>query len=458
MAAAMDHDLVIRGGQLISSSDMLIADIGIDGERITVIGHGLSGRREINARGLYVIPGAIDAHVHLTDPDYAPLYTPNADSFAVGTRAGAFGGVTSLVDFAAPKAGLDLVEALKRRRGQADGQVVIDYALNLTLRDTNPDRLHELPAIFERGVTSIKMFMAYEGYQLNDVTIFRAMEIVAAREGLAVLHAENFEIISELRRSVAKGEPAAKWHLSTCPSAIEGEAVHRVTAFAKQTGARLLLYHQSCEEGVREIRLAKARGQAVYGEVCVAYLVYTSEDYQRTLERGYSILVSPPIREAHHQAALWEALADGTLDIVSSDHGPQPRQPGQPAKGASGIEARLALVHHFGVRSGRLSLNRWVAVCCTNTAKIFGLPRKGQLVPGYDADIVLFDPAKTATLTPETLHSAIDYCSYDDLTLTGYPVVTISRGEVIVEEGRFVGQAGRGRFIERGSPSTTGHR
>jgi dihydropyrimidinase len=452
----MNYDLVIRDGRLVTPHETFAADIGINGERIATIGHGLSGQREINARGLYVIPGAIDGHVHLTDPDYAPLYPPNADSFAVGSRAGAFGGVTSLVDFAAPKAGLDLVEALKRRRGQADGQVVTDYALNLTLRDTNPERLQELPAIFERGVTSIKMFMAFEGYQLNDVTIFRAMEIVAARKGLAVLHAENFEVIKELRRVTAEGETDPAWHLATCPSVTEGEAVHRVIAFAKHTGARLLLYHQSCEEGVREIRSAKARGQTVYGEVCVAYLVYTSDDYARTAERGYTILVSPPIREAHHQAALWQALADGTLDIVSADHGPRPRQPGEPGRGVSSIEARLALVHHFGVRTGRLSVNRWVEVCCTNPANIFGLPRKGQLLPGYDADLVLFDPAKTMTFTPETLHSAIDYCSYDGLTVTGYPVVTISRGEVIVEEGRFVGQPGRGRFIERGSEAAKG--
>ena len=454
----MDYDLVIRDGQLITPHDTSTADIGIAGERIAAIGHGLSGQREIDARGLYVIPGAIDGHVHLTDPDYAPLYPPNADSFAVGSRAGAFGGVTSFVDFAAPKAGLNLVEALERRRKQADGQVVTDYALNLTLRDTNPERLDELPAIFERGVTSIKMFMAYEGYALNDVTIFRAMEIVAARSGLAVLHAENFDIIKELRRRTPEDKADPAWHVATCPAVTEGEAVHRVIAFAKHTGARLLLYHQSSEDGVREIRLAKARGQPVHGEVCVAYLVYTSADYARTPERGHTILVGPPIREAHHQAALWQALAEGTLDIVSSDHGPQPRQPGQPGKGVSSIETRLALVHHFGVRTGRLSLNRWVEVCCTNPAKIFGLPRKGQLLPGYDADLVLFDPDKTVTFTPQTLHSAIDWCSYDGLSVTGYPVVTLSRGEVIVEEGRFVGLPGRGRFLDRGRESTPGHR
>src|SRR5262245_53981835 len=396
----MNYELIIRGGQLITPHDTFVADIGITGERITAVGHGLHGQREIDARGLYVIPGAIDGHVHLTDPDYAPLYTPNADSFAVGSLAGACGGVTSFVDFAAPKAGLDLIKALERRRSQADGQVVTDYALNLTLRDTNPERLTELSDIFERGVTSIKMFMAYEAYQLNDATIFRAMEIVAAQHGLAVLHAENFEIISELRRAAPKGEAGPEWHLATSPSATEGEAVHRVIAFAKLTGARLLLYHQSCDEGLREIRAAKARGQAVYGEVCVAYLVYTSDDYARTLERGYTIQVSPPIREARHQVALWQALADGTLDIVSSDHGPHPRQPGEPARGVSSIEARLALVHHYGVRTGRLSPNRWVAVCCANPAAIFRLPRKGQLRPGYDADVGLFDHDRPVTSTP----------------------------------------------------------
>jgi len=447
----MPYDLVIKNGLLITAAASLTADLAIHGERIAAIGADLSGAREINARGLYVIPGAIDGHVHLTDPAYAPLYTPTADSFAVGSRAGAFGGVTSFVDFAAPKAGLNLVEALERRQEQADGQVVIDYALNLALRDTDPERLNELPAIFEHGVTSIKMFMAYEGYQLDDVTIFRAMERVAARQGLAVLHAENFEIIRELRRRLtAEGKTGPEWHLAGYPSTTEGEAVHRVIAFAQQTGARLLLYHQTCEEGVREIRLAKARGQEVYGEVCAAYLVYTSDDYPRALERGYSIQVSPPIREAHHQAALWQALADGTLDIVSTDHGPRPRQPGQPGSGVSSLEARLALVHHFGVRAGRLSPSRWVEVCCTNPARIFDLPRKGQLLPGYDADIVLFDPNKSVTFSPQTLHSAIDYCSYDGITVTGYPVITLSRGEVIVEDGKFVGQPGRGRFIERG--------
>jgi dihydropyrimidinase len=448
----MTYDLVIKNGQLITAHESFVADVGVNGEGIAAIGQALAGTREIDAHGLYVLPGAIDGHVHLTDPRYAPLYTPSADSFAVGSRAAAFGGVTSLVDFAAPQAGVNLVEELERRQEEADGQVVIDYTLNLTLRDRDPERIKELPGIFARGITSIKLFMAYEGYQLDDVTMLRAMEVVAAHKGLAVVHAENFDIIQELRRRLAaEGKTGPNWHLAACPSTTEGEAVHRAIAFAQLAGARLLLYHQTCEEAVREIRLAKARGQKVFGEACVAQLVYTSDDYPRSLERGHSIVTSPPIREARHQAALWQGLADGTLDIVSTDHGPRPRQPDQPGQGLSGIEARFALVHHFGVRAGRIGLNRWVEVCCTSPAEIFGLPRKGHLTPGCDADIVLFDPKKEFTFSPQTLHSAIDYCSYDGITVTGYPVMTISRGEVIVEAGKFVGRPGRGRFIERGS-------
>lgn len=446
----MAYDLVVKNGTVVTAQAAFPADIGIQGERIAAVGEGLSGRREIDARGCYVLPGAIDGHVHFTDPDYAPLYVPTADSFAVGTRAAAFGGVTSVVDFAAPAAGRGLLESLERRWEQADGQAAIDYALNLTLRDRDPARAAELPAILERGVTSVKLFMAYAGYHLDDVTILRAMEAAAARNGLAVVHAENFEVIVELeRRLTAAGRTDLHAHLAARPAVMEAEAVHRAIALARQAGVRLLLYHQTCEEGVREIRLAKARGQAVFGEVCVAQLVYTSADYDATLARGHALHTSPPIREAHHQAALWQGLADGALDIVSTDHGPRPRPAGQPGHGLSGVEARLALVHHYGVNAGRLSLQRWVEVCCTNPARVFGLPRKGALLPGYDADVVVFDPRRSFTFSAGALHSAIDYCSYDGLTVQGYPVTTISRGVVLVEAGEFVGPPGHGRFIAR---------
>lgn len=446
----MTYDLVIKNGTVVTAHATFPADVAVAGERIAALGQALSGRRELDARGQYVLPGAVDGHVHFHDPTYAPHYPPTADTFAGGSRAAALGGVTSFVDFAAPAAGLSLVEQLERRQEAADGQVVIDYALNLTLRDRAPERGLELDAIFARGVNSIKLFMAYEGYQLDDVTLFRAMRVAARHAGLAVVHAENFDLIRELRRELAAaGQDAAEGMLAACPAVMEAEAVHRAIALAQLAGARLLLYHQTCEEGVREIRLAKARGQAVFGEACIQHLVYTNADDERMRARGVSILTGPPIREAHHQAALWAGLADGTLDIISTDHGPKPRQPGQVGQGSTGVEARLALAHHFGVNAGRLSLNRWVAVCCTNPAAIFGLPRKGRIEPGWDADLVVFDPRRTVTLSAQTLHSEVDFCSYDGLTVTGYPTATLSRGEVVAQAGQFVGEPGRGRFLAR---------
>ncbi|MGH2521444.1 MAG: dihydropyrimidinase [Anaerolineales bacterium] len=448
----MAYDLVIKNGTLITAHETSTADVGIVGERIAAIGAGLSGEREIDARGLYVLPGAIDGHVHLTDPTYPPYSIPTADSFATASVAGAFGGVTTLIDFAQPVPGQSLLESLDRRQEDADGQTVIDYALHLNLRDPDPTRLAEVPAVFARGVPSFKFFMAYEGYRLHDVPLFRAMEAVAAHNGLAIVHAENFDIITELRqRFAAEGKTGPCWHVAACPSVAEGEAVHRALALAKLAGARVLIYHQSCAEGVRELRLAKARGQAAFGEVCVQYLVLTDEVYARDDLDAQALMVSPPLRDATHQAALWDGLAGGALDIASTDHNPRQRQmkPLYHPPGTASIEARLALMHTFGVRKGRISLNRWVDACCTRPAQIFGLARKGQLTPNYDADIVLFDPTKQITFSPQTLHSPIDFSTYDGIAVTGFPVVTISRGEVIVENGKFVGRPGRGQFIER---------
>ncbi|MBI3362093.1 MAG: dihydropyrimidinase [Chloroflexi bacterium] len=449
----MPYDLVIKNGLLITASESFIADVAISGERIAAIGTDLSGGREIDARGLYVLPGAIDGHVHLTDPTYPPYSIPTADSFGSGTVAAAFGGVTTVIDFAQPAPGQSLIEGLDRRQEDADGHAVVDYALHLTLRDRDPARLAEVPAVFQRGVPSFKFFMAYEGYRLDDVAMFRAMEAVAAHDGLAIVHAENFDIITELRRRLrAERKFGPRWHVAACPSVAEGEAVHRALALAHLAGARVLIYHQSCIEGLREIRLAKARGQAAFGEVCVQYLVLTDEVCVRDDLAAQALAISPPLRDKAHQAALWQGLADGTLDIVSTDHNPRHRQdqPLHHPPGTSSIETRLALMHTFGVKAGRLSLNRWVEVCCSRPARVFGLTGKGRLAPNYDADIVLFDPTVEVALTTGTLHSSIGFCTYEGMRTIGFPVMTISRGEAIVENGNFVGKPGRGRFVERG--------
>ncbi len=447
----MSYDLVVKGGLVVTAEQAIVADVAVNGERIAAVGSGLRGQVELDARGLYVIPGAIDGHVHLNDPTFPPYAVFTADSFATGTRAAAFGGVTTVVDFAQPAVGQPLVEGLEQRLADAAGQAVIDYGLHLNLRDPDPARLDEVRAVFERGVPSFKLYMAYEGYRLPDAAIFRAMEAVAANGGLAVLHAENDDVIVELgRKLAAEGKSGPAWLAASCPPEAEAEAVHRAIVLAGLAGARLLVFHLSCADATHEIAQAKRSGREVAGEVTAHGLVLEQSALRSGDLRAQSLAVRPPLRDAAERDALWAALGAGTVDIVSSDHCPRlPLETSHPA-GVSGIEARLALVHTFGVGSGRIDLCRWVEACCTRPAELFGLSRKGRLRPGCDADIVLFEPQRQVTLSADTLHSALPFSSYEGVVLRGFPVTTVSRGEVIVANGAFVGAAGRGRFVERG--------
>ena len=447
----MSYDLVVKGGLVVTSTETLRADVATAGERIAAIGSDLEGARSLDASGLLVIPGAVDGHVHLTDLTFPPYATVTADSFATGTRAAAFGGTTTIVDFAQPAVGESLIDGLEARRDDADGEAVIDYSLHLNLRDSDPARLTEFPGVFARGVPSFKLYMAYEGYRLPDAAIFRAMGAVAAGGGLAILHAENDDVIGELtHRLEAQGKRGPAWLAAACPPDGEAEAVHRAVALAGIAGARLLVFHLSCAESAREVAWAKRRGRAVAGEVTSHGLVLEHADLLGDGLRAQSLAVRPPIRDAAARSALWGALAGRTIDIVSSDHCPRLPLERSHSAGVSGIEARLSLVHSFGVGAGLIDRCRWVEVCCTRPAELFGLHGKGRLAPGFDADIVLFDPDKEVVLSPSTLHSPLPFSSYDGVTVKGFPVTTISRGEVIVEDGAFVGAPGRGRFVERG--------
>jgi dihydropyrimidinase len=446
------YDLVVKNGLLVTAEDSFAGDLAVAGERIAAIGDRLEAEREIDATGLYVLPGAVDGHVHFDDPTFPPFAPPTADTFATGSVAAAFGGVTTVVDFAQPAVGQPLLEELERRRSDADGETVVDYALHLNLRDPDPARLDEIPDVFARGVPSFKLYMAYEGYRLPDVAIFRAMEAVAAMQGLAILHAENEDVIRELaERLAAAGKTGPRWLRDMCPAVAEGEAVNRAIALAELAGAELLVFHISCTEGVREVAAAKARGLPVEGESTSQHLTLTDDLLQTNDLHAQSLAVRPPIRDDRHRRALWDAVVDGTVGVVSTDHCPRQPTADAHAPGASGIEVRLAVVHELGVRSGLITCERWVELCCTRPAEIFRLPRKGRLRPGYDADLVLFDPARRVDLSPETLHSPLSFSTYEGVSVTGFPVVTISRGEVIVENGAFVGKPGRGRFLERGA-------
>lgn len=447
----MHYDLVIKGGLVVTAEGTSVADVAVTGERIAAVGTDLSGAQEIDARGLYVIPGAIDGHVHLNDPTFPPYATFTADTFATGTRAAAFGGVTTIVDFAQPAVGEPLLDELDRRLSDADGDAVVDYALHLNLRDPDPARLAELPGVFARGVPSFKLYMAYPGYRIPDAAIFRAMLEIAANNGLAILHAENDDVIEELtRRLEAEGKTGPQWLAAACPPEAEADAVHRAVALARIAGSRLLVFHLSCSVAAHEVALGKARGQAVAGEVTAHGLTIEQTQLLTGDLRAQSLAVRPPLRDAHERDALWQALVQRTIDIVSSDHCPRaPDGDTQPA-GVAGIETRLALVHAFGVGGGLIDLPRWVEVCCTRPAEVFGFDRKGRLSPGCDADIVLFDPTREVELSSRTLHTPLPASSWEGTTVRGFPVTTISRGETIVENGAFSGSAGRGRFVERG--------
>lgn len=449
----MADSIVIKHGRLIMSNETLDADLAIYEDKIVAIGTNLSGEREIDAHGLYVIPGAVDGHVHLDNPKLPPYDPPTADTFATGSVAAAFGGVTTLIDFAQPAVGESLVEELERRKEDAAGQTVVDYGLHINLRDPDPARLEEIPEVFARGAPSFKLFMSYEGYRLDDVALFRAMEVIALYNGLAVIHAENYDIILEMRqRLMREGKTEPQWHPVASPSITEGEGIYRALALAHLAKVKVLIFHISCVEGVRELNLAKKRGQIAFGEACPHYLVYTSDIFTRDDIVTQSLRGSPPIRESSHQDSLWRALDDKTLDIISADHCPRPTKKGQVRQlpGPSGIETRLALMHTFGVLQDHISLNRWVETCCSRPAEVFGLACKGKLLPGYDADIVLFDPQKEVTYSSDVLHSSIPFSTYEGISVKGYPVTTISRGEVIVENGKLLGKPGRGKFVERG--------
>lgn len=450
----MSYDLVIRNGRLVNPEGSQVADLAIQGGRIAAIGAGLDGRETIDATGRLVTPGAVDLHVHLETPVGSGVVT--SDDFFTGTRAAAFGGTTTIVDFVDVAPQESLLAALGRRRQAADARAVIDYALHMVLKPPDIPKLGELPALAEAGCTSFKLFMAYE-FRLDDGELLLALEAIREIGGLPVVHAENWDVISALiRRNLAAGNTDPRWHPRSRPASLEAEAAGRLIDLAAFVGIPVHIFHVSCRGVVERIAAAKARGQSVTGETCPHYLFLTEEAYAAEGVRGALPICSPPLRPAAEQQALWESLASGALEIVSTDHGAYwvadkarfqgdfSRVPG----GVNSIEMRFSALY-AGVRAGRFSENQWVAMCCSAPAARAGLDRKGWLRPGFDADVVIFDPQKRKRLSVETLHENVDWTPYAGLELQGWPELTLSRGEVIVRGDAFTGRPGRGRYIHR---------
>jgi dihydropyrimidinase len=454
-------DLVIRGGTLVTSADTVRADLGIRNGVIAALGQDLAGRQTLDAAGKLVLPGAVDPHVHLEMPA-GP--TMSSDDWESGTLAAAFGGTTTVIDFVEPERDESLLRALEARRAQAQGRAAIDYGLHMTLSRADSDTLEKVPDVMAAGAPSFKTYTTYDGLRLNDDEFLRAMQAVGQAGGLLMVHAENHAMIEHLKREfVAAGNVAPRYHPRSRPAAAEGEAIERVLALAEIAGVPVYVVHVSTARGADAIARARARGQAVLGETCPQYLLLTETEYERPGFEGAKFVCSPPLRTAQDTAALWSALAQGGLATVGTDHCPfnyrgqkelgREQFTGIPG-GLPGIQARLALMYTCGVCAGRLTLHRWVEVCCAAPARAFGLyPRKGTLMPGADADVVIFDPNKHVALSRAVLHEKVDYTPYEGFELCGYPVATLARGVVLVREGRFVGPKGHGQYLNRSASS-----
>jgi dihydropyrimidinase len=443
------YELVIKQGMIVTAVSTYRADIGIDGEKIVAIGKNLQGKRELDASGKLVIPGGVDVHVHLQMP--IGQFT-STDDFLTGTRAAAHGGTTTVIDFVETQPNQTMVEAIAARRALADPKVVVDYGLHMTIAPSDIDKLDQAPAAYAAGCQSFKLYMAY-GHCLNDGQLYQALQAIKAVNGMPVVHAENWEVICALvAENVANGRLSPHWHPRSRPELMEGEAANRIIRIAELVGSPIHIFHVSCQDVVAEIAAARARGASITGETCPQYLYLTQAVYDAAGEAGALPVCSPPLRPQAEQDYLWNALAANNLQIVSTDHCPFTQAekatglgnystiPG----GVPSIEMRLSAIYQ-GVRNGRLSANQWVNLCCTAPAKRLNLHNKGEIAIGRDADIVIFDPEKEVVLSTDSLHESADWTPYEGMTMTGWAETTLCRGQILIENGEFVG--GNGRFI-----------
>lgn len=452
-------DTVIRNGTIVTAGETYEADIGIQDGHVSLIGRDLEGDEVIDAEGLYVLPGGVDVHTHMQLPVGA---TSSSDDFVTGTVAAACGGTTTIVDFADQERGLSLHAALEKRLGRAEGRAVIDFGLHVSIIDANASVLEdEMPALVKEGIASFKVYLAYPGrYMVDDASLFRVLLKTREIGALVLVHAENGQVVDYLiRRHLSEGKTSPQWHARSRPAAAEAEATGRAIALAAMAEAPIYVVHVTCRASLEKVREARQRGELAFAETCTSYLLCTEEKYNLPGFEGAKYVISPPLREKADQEALWRALGRGELQVVSTDHCPfnfvGQKELGRDdfsliPSGMPGVETRVPLLYHFGVNQGRLSMNRFVELVATNPARLMGLyPKKGSITVGGDADLVIFDPRKQVRLCRENLHMNVDYSPYEDVTVRGYPVRTISKGRTVVLDGEFVGRQGDGQFLRR---------
>ncbi len=464
--------LLIRNGRIVTATDDYVADLFVAGDRIAGIGANLPAQadRVIDARGKFVIPGGIDPHTHMELNVGAAI---SSDDFETGTIAAAHGGTTTIIDFATQARTGTLRAALDGWMANAE-KSVIDYGVHMILANLPADALREMDTLVHEGITSFKMFTAYpERLQLDDGTIFKAMLRARANGGLVMLHAENGSVIDYfIEKFLAEGKTTPNYHPLSRPHASEAEATHRVIALAELADAPIYIVHVSSRYAMEEIRAARARGVAAFGETCPQYLALASEEYADGSFAGARFVCSPPIRERANQEPLWRALGDNTLQTLATDHCPfcmTTGYQGLPAQkelgkekftqipnGVPGVENRMHIAYQGGVVQRGWSMNRFVQVTSTAAAKLFGLfPRKGTLVVGSDADIVIWDPQRPHTIRAATQFMRVDYNPYEGTAIAGSPALVIARGRVIFEDDQFLGRRGQGEYLKRGIAALT---
>jgi dihydropyrimidinase len=453
--------ILIKNGRIITAADDYVADLLIEGEKITAIGKDLKVQADqtLDASGKYVIPGGIDPHTHLDMPFGG---TTSSDDFETGTQAAAFGGTTTLIDFAIQTKGESTLKGLDTWHAKAEGKATVDYAFHMIITDMPDERLPEMRKLADAGVTSYKLFMAYPGVlYVDDGTLYRTFRQAGENRTRICMHAENGIVIDEIiKAAVRDGKTEPKWHALTRPTRMEAEGVHRAIAIAEVADVPLHIVHLSSADALEQVKLARMRGVDVQAETCPQYLFLDHSVYEKPGFEGAKWVMTPALREKWNQAVLWQGLRFGHLALVATDHCPfcfkEQKELGKESftkipNGAPGVENRMALLYQ-GVLQGHYDLNRFVEISSTAAARTFGMyPKKGTIAVGSDADVVIFDPERKLTISasdPDTHHMRVDYSAYEGFSIQGYPETVLSRGRVIVNN-RKLETSGGGRFVKR---------
>ncbi len=451
---------LIKNGRIVTAVDDYRADILIEDEQISVIGKTLSMEADkiIDASNKLVIPGGIDPHTHMELPFGG---TSSSDDFFTGTRAAAFGGTTTIIDFAVQNKGESMLLGADKWHEKAQGKAVIDYGFHLITTDFEDQNKPEMFKLMDEGITSFKLFMAYPGVFLSDdATIYRAMSAAGERGGLVCMHAENGIVINEIiKKFLAEGRTAPKYHALTRPTIAEAEGVHRAIALAEMAETPVYIVHLSCTDALNQVRAARDRGIPAFAETCPQYLFLSIDDYGEGWD-GAKYVMTPPLREKHNHDELWKGLKMDDLQIIATDHCPfcmkDQKELGRDdfskiPNGAPGVEYRMELIYNGGVVENRISLNRFVELTSTAAAKMFGMfPKKGTIAVGSDADIVIFDTEKEHTFGVANEHMNVDYSAYEGKKIKGKVETVLSRGRVVIENGECLVEKGSGEFIKRG--------